>query len=187
MARSAEPYRKKAYSVDLRWRVVYQRIAINLPFNDIARNLNIATSTAYRTYMLFEITGQVDPVDRSSGREELRKLDRSGELYTYVIGFVLENPSIYLHEVCQEVKDLAISPSTICKLLKRYGVTRKKIRQVAKQRCDALRGAFMAQTFLLKREMFVWVDETGTDKRDQLRKYGYALRGVTPVYHRFLS
>ena len=45
----------------------------------------------------------------------------------------------------------------------------------------------MAQTFLFKREMFVWVDETGTDKRDQLRKYGYALRGTTPVYHRFLS
>ena len=45
----------------------------------------------------------------------------------------------------------------------------------------------MAQTFLFKREMFVWADETGTDKRDQLRKYGYALRGVTPVYHRSLS
>ena len=45
----------------------------------------------------------------------------------------------------------------------------------------------MAQTFLFKREMFVWVDETGTDKRDQLRKYEYALRGTTPVYHRFLS
>ena len=45
----------------------------------------------------------------------------------------------------------------------------------------------MAQTFLFKRDMFVWVDETGTDKRDQLRKYGYALRGVAPEYHRFLS
>jgi len=164
MARSAEPYRKKAYSVDLRWRVVYQRIAINLPFNDIAKNLNIAASTAHRTYMLFERTGKVDPVDSSSGREELRKLDRSGELY--VIGLILENPSIYLHEVCQELKecfDFAISPSTICTLLKRYGVTRKKIRQVAKQRCDALRGAFMAQTFLFKGEMYVWLDETDTD------------------------
>ena len=35
-------------------------------------------------------------------------------------------------------------------------------------------------------EAFVWLDETGTDRRDQLRKYGYALRGVTPVYHRIL-
>ena len=161
MAHLAEPYRKKAFSVDLHWRVVYQRIAINLPFNDIAKNLNIAASTAHRTYTLFERTGKVDPVDSSSGRE-LRKLDRSGEVC--VIGLILENPSMYLHKVCQELKecfDSAISPSTICTLLKGYGATRKKIRQVAKQRCDALRGAFVAQTFLFKGEMFVWLDETG--------------------------
>ena len=74
MSRSAEPCRRKAYSVDLRWRVVYQRIAISLPFKDIAKNLNIATSTAYRTYMLFKRTGKVDPLDRSSGREECESL-----------------------------------------------------------------------------------------------------------------
>ncbi len=44
----------------------------------------------------------------------------------------------------------------------------------------------MAQTFLFKREMFVWVDETGTDKRDQLRKYGYSMRGTRATYHRIL-
>ena len=89
MAVSAEPCRK-AYSVDLRCRIVYQRIAINLPFTDIAKNLNVAFSTAYRTYRIFG-TGKVDPLDRSSGREELRKLDRSSELY--VVGFILDNPS----------------------------------------------------------------------------------------------
>lgn len=84
---------------------MYQRIAINLPLNDIAENLNIAASTAHRMYMLFERTGKVDPVDSSSGREDvLRKLDHSRELY--VIGLILENPSIYLHEVCQEVRVL---------------------------------------------------------------------------------
>ena len=34
--------------------------------------------------------------------------------------------------------------------------TRKKIRQVALQRSRELRGAFMAQCFLLKRDMLVW-------------------------------
>ena len=190
MAVSAEPCRKKAYSVDLRDSTLENRLPENRhqPTFHSVKNFNVAVSTAYRTYRIFARTGKVDPLDRSSGREELRKLDRSSELY--VVGFILDNPSIYLHEVCQEVKecfDLTIAPSTICKLLKRYGITRKKIRQVARQRCNALRGAFMAQTFLFNREMFVWVDETGTDKRDQLRKYGYALRGTTPVYHRFLS
>ena len=42
MALSAEPGRKRAYDRDLRWRIVYQRIAMNLKFVEIATNLNIA-------------------------------------------------------------------------------------------------------------------------------------------------
>ncbi len=89
MAKSAEPNRKKAYSVDLRWRIVYQRIAINLPWKDIAKNLNIALSTAHRTYSIFERTGTVDPQERTT-RMELRKLDRVQELY--VIGLSWKTP-----------------------------------------------------------------------------------------------
>ena len=47
---SAEPGRKKAYGIDLRWRVVYQRIGMNLTYDKIATNLNIAASTAYYIY-----------------------------------------------------------------------------------------------------------------------------------------
>ena len=32
----------------------------------------------------------------------------------------------------------------------------------------------------------VWADETGSDKRDAIRKLGYALRGVRPVCQRIL-
>ena len=39
----------------------------------------------------------------------------------------------------------------------------------------------MSQMFLFNREPFVWVDETGTDGRDHIRRYGYTLRGLTPV------
>ena len=153
---SAEPSRKKSYSTDLRWRIVYQRIAMNLPFYKIARNLNIAASTANRIYHLFEQTGGVDPVQRLE-RHEIRAVDMHTELH--VIDFVIENPSVYLNEVCYNIRDItgeAVSPSTVCRLLKRYGISWKKIRQVSLQRCDSLRGAFMAQTFLYKREMFVW-------------------------------
>ena len=34
---------------------------------------------------------------------------------------------------------------------------------------------------------FVWTDETGTDRRDQLRKYGYSFRGEPAVCHRILT
>jgi len=46
MSSSAEPGRKAAYSVDLRWRVVWQRLVFEHSFRQIADNLNIAHSTA---------------------------------------------------------------------------------------------------------------------------------------------
>ena len=58
---------------------------------------------------------------------------------------------------------------------------------MAAQRCYALRGAFMAQCTMFTRDMFVWVDETGSDARDHIRRFGYALRGVTPTSHRLLA
>ena len=30
-------------------------------------------------------------------------------------------------------------------------------------------------------DTFIWVDETGSDKRNALRKYAYSLRSVTPI------
>lgn len=44
----------------------------------------------------------------------------------------------------------------------------------------------MAEVQMFEAEKFVWVDETGCDRRDNVRKLGYALRGERPVYHRWL-
>ena len=107
-----------------------------------------------------------------------------------IIGLILENPTLYLDELVQEVSELTsvlVSPSTICRLLKRYGFTRKKVRHIAAQRCYVLRGAFMAQCTMFTRDMFVWIGKTGSDARDHIRKFGYALRGMTPIAHRLLA
>lgn len=184
---SAEPGRKKAYSIDLRWRVVWQRLSMDLTYKEIAKNLSIAPSTAHSIFKLFEITGFVDPKTNTGYRREQHKLSDHQELI--VIGMVLDCPSVYLNEICQRVKDLtdvSVTESTVCRLLGRHGFTRKKIRQVALQRCTTLRGAFMASALLYKRDQLVWVDETGCDRRDCARKYGYAIRGSTPEYHRLL-
>lgn len=44
----------------------------------------------------------------------------------------------------------------------------------------------MAEMDFFDINQVVWLDETGCDKRDHLRKFGYALRGQRPVYHRML-
>ena len=93
---SAEPSRKKAYSIDPRWQIVYQRLGMELPFfKKIAKNLNIATSTAHR---ISEIDGEVQ-VAQQGMRPEMRALDEHSELL--IIGLILEkpNPLHYLDEL----------------------------------------------------------------------------------------
>ena len=161
---------------------------MNLKFVEIATNLNIAISTAHRTFKRFELTGSIDAsaaLCKKRYDTAQRKLGQQEELF--VIGTVLANSSLYMYEVCQEIRDvfgLSVSPPTICRLLHLYGITRKKIRQVALQRSYSLRGAFRAQCSLFDPDTFVFVDETGSDHRTHIRKYGYALRGVTPEVRR---
>ena len=45
----------------------------------------------------------------------------------------------------------------------------------------------MAQSFMFSTDKFVWIDETGSDARDQSRKYGYAVCGQTPIVRKFHS
>ena len=66
---------------------------------------------------------------------------------------------------------------------KSYGITRKKNRCIALQKCDTLWGAFRAQCSNLSVDKFVWIDETGSDAWSHAQKCGYALRGFTPVTH----
>lgn len=42
------------------------------------------------------------------------------------------------------------------------------------------------RSMLYSRDSFVWVDESGSDARKSMRKFGYSLRGLPPVYHRLL-
>ena len=185
---SAELGRKRAYSTDVQLRIVYQRIGMDLRFYEIAKNLNIAISTAYRIFKQFEISGDIAIPDAQKSRQELRSLDEHSELI--VIGLILETPTLYLHEICQtiqEVTSISVSQATICRLLTQYGFSRKKVKQVALQRCYKLCGAFMAHCSLFSRDQLVWVDETGSNARDHARKFGYAIRGCTPVTHRLLE
>ena len=102
---------------------------MNLPLVKIAQNLNVAVSTVHCIYRLFEESGTVDPLSPRK-RLDCRRLDLRSELY--VVGVILKNPSMYLGELRLEVMQvfgIEISPSTVCRTLKRYGLTRKKIRQ----------------------------------------------------------
>ena len=90
---SAEPGRTRAYSPDLRWRVVWQRIAMDCSYRDIAERLSISVGTAYNIFKLFERTGSVDGKPPSK-RPDLSKLDDHHQ--QYIISMVLDNPSLLI-------------------------------------------------------------------------------------------
>ena len=52
---------------------------MNSQFSDIAKRLNIATSTAHRIYQQFEQTGDIEPVHHKS-RPELQALHEQNVL-----------------------------------------------------------------------------------------------------------
>ena len=70
---------------------------------------------------------------------------------------------------------------------KKWIYTRKKVQTIAKQRSVQYRSIFRAHVLQFTPNHFVWVDETGSDARNHIRKYGYAMRDITPVYHRLLA
>ena len=150
----------------LRYRGLDTRLAKGLTFQNIAQNLSISTATASNIFKLFQSTGEVDPKPPCK-RDALRKLDEHHELY--IIGLILECPNLQLQEVAYKVEEITgtvVSTSTLCRLLGRHGFTRKKILSVALQRSLDLRALYMASIFTFNRDMFVWIDETGSDLKE---------------------
>ena len=87
-----------------------------------------------------------------------------------VLGFILENPALYLNEVQQKLFDatgILISPPTICRIIRRNGFTRKKIQQVATQRRYDYRGDFMAEVAFYRQEQFVWIINSAANKSNE--------------------
>ena len=94
---------------------------------------------------------------------------------------LIAKPSIYLDEVQEHLFNATgtwVSLSTICRTVQRLGFTRKKLTKIAMQQSDELRGQFMMEISVFEPEMIVWVDETGSDRRNAVRSYGYSLRGM---------
>ena len=166
---------------------MWQRAGMDLTFREIGNRLNIAPSTVHAIYKLFEEKGDV-AANKQPSRPHSRRLDVHQEVL--ILSMIMECPTMYLHELCREVdkvSQVTVSEATVCRVLRRNGLTRKKVRQVALQRSLVERGLFMALVLAFPREMFVFVDESGSDRRNDIRKFGYSPRGERTECYHFLS
>ena len=179
MAVSCEERRTSAYSADLRWRMVYQVKALGKSYQEVAESLNVDKSTVSRIVALYESSSDVTPkrYPPNSGTSTLTEVDKF-----IILELVIDRPGIYLREIQRELEEqtgTTVDSSTICRFLHNSGFTRRKLSLTAKQRSDTLRAQYQVEMAVYRGhpELLVFLDETGADRRDSMRRFGYTLRG----------
>jgi len=90
---SYERTRTNAYSEDLRWRIIYQRLALDYSLQRVADNLGVGVATVHRIETAFAETGSVGkrkyPEDHGP-----HKLTETDELF--IIGFLKGQKPTYI-------------------------------------------------------------------------------------------
>ena len=183
---SVEPRRSSAYSDDLRWRMVYQIEGLQLNYSTVAKNLNVDASTVKRVVGIFRATGNVKKKQYPKERR-YRKITHI--LQFFILDLVLCKPGIYLWEIQTKVIEefcVSLDCSTICRFLHKCGFTHQKLRIVALQRDEEQRLQYSIDISLYNSDMLVFIDETGCDKRNLIRKKGYSIRGKPAISHQLL-
>ena len=116
------------------------------------RNLRVDGSAVQRTVAPFNTTQSVQkhtyPKERAS-----KKFSPKAQLF--IMDLVLKKLGIYLHDI--------VSLSTLGIFLHKGGFTHQKLRTVALQQDRMLREQFSSEVSVYNTEMFVFVDETGSD------------------------
>ena len=167
-------------STDLRWRIVWLHYFKQMSCKDIADILYIHISTVRRIIALYNQSGDVEPVQYVHGPHRLLQDTERSEIATILVA----NPAIYLDELQRELHlktGTWASISIVFRTIRQMGFTRKKIRHVAMQQSEERRAEFIEEMKYIPANMIVWLDETGSDRRKERRKFGYHLRGMTPV------
>jgi hypothetical protein len=60
------------------------------------------------------------------------------------------------------------------------------MRLVAIQQSEELRARYLAEVVLYDPNLLVFVDETGSNRKDAMRKFGYSLRGQRCIAKKLL-
>ena len=153
---------------------MYQRYVLGISAKSISSNLCVDQSTVRRTLRLFDSTGTVDKKAYSCALR--KKMTITGQLH--LLELVIENPGMYLTEMKKELhtRGTDVDESTICRFLKEANFSRKKMRLVAIQQSEELRARYLAEVALYDPNMLVFV-ETGSNRKDAMRRFDYSLRG----------
>ena len=132
------------YSVDLRWRIVWQHIMLAKPADEVANMLFVSERTVHRYAERFLVTGHVIPFERRNGC--CCKLSDDDQLLIFEL--ISCHPGIYLRELqaeLQRVRGVVVDVSTICRTIRKLGLSRQRISHIALQQSEVKRVEFVAE------------------------------------------
>ena len=146
----------------------------------ITDSLCISRRSVYRWRAIFEeIQSVTRPLSAPVGRP--RAIIRA--VMTAITEVYNNEADVYLDELVWWLAihhDLPISRSALQKTLVTYGLTRKLLHKIARERDEELRAEFRAvieDHSEGRGEEFIFIDEMGKNDHDTARRYGRALRG----------
>ena len=176
------------FSSDLRLRVIWLTFLQVLSHKAISRLLYISPRTVQRHIARYLTSGAIRSRKQRHGpQQELSCFER-----IWLLRRITARPSSYLKELSKDLENVTgavVSQATICRALKLLNVSRKMLRRIARHRSEEERQRFAASTMFCPfyaTDMFIFVDESGFDRRSAMPRYGYAVRGKTPVDRTFL-
>lgn len=98
---------------------------------------------------------------------------------------LVEKPELYQNEMVVFLWDefrVMISRFSIGRLLKTANWTKKVLRRIARERSAEVRADYLERISGLDHRKFIFVDESGCDKRIGSRRRGWSPRGITAAH-----
>ena len=155
---------------------MYENHVLNL--DDILHSLRFSHWTFYRILKLWRETGNVVEPGKSL-RGKIRNLEY--EDVQYLLCLVRNNPDYFLDKLLNILKMnrfISVHYTTIHRELKRAGVLRKKLKQVALERDEERRAAFVERITQYTPEQLGFLDEVSKDERTLSRRYARSRKGT---------
>ena len=115
----------KPYSNDFRTKIIETKHKTNQSIKQLANRFQVSYSFVQKLLKRYEITGSVEPSPHGGGKPP--KL--TSEQREIVLELVEEDNDATLEQLCHRLEaktGIKVSVPTMCRLLQRWGLTRKK-------------------------------------------------------------
>ncbi|XP_073237791.1 uncharacterized protein [Porites lutea] len=172
-----------SYSLNLRWRVVYLLVQ-GFTVERVARLLHVGKTFVKKIRNLYQNTKTVHYQSRPGRVRQLEDcfshLDLAQDVL-FIRRVIQQYPEIYEDEIQEWIQfalGKTIHVSTIAKLLKKMGFTRRKLNTIAKERDERSRAMYRRRIAQFSREQLLFIDESAKDERTFQRRYTRELQGT---------